>query len=227
VLPLVAAIEPSYLTLPLSDAADGQLKASAQKEILEALHEKDAAAIGPGLGTSAKVQKIVAAVYQQAKLPLVVDADGLNCLAKYKSALAKPKGLRILTPHPGEFARLVGADIKTVQANREKLATEFAAKHKVVLVLKGSGTVVTDGRRVYTNVTGNSGMATGGTGDVLTGLIAALLGQKLGAFDAAQLAVYLHGLAGDLAAEELSRPGMIASDVARFLPGAWKRFWDG
>jgi len=133
-------------------------------------------------------------------------------------------GPRILTPHPGEFARLIGSDIATVQQQRAKLAAEFAAAHRVILVLKGQGTVVTDGDRVAINRTGNPGMATGGSGDVLTGLIAALLAQGMPAFEAAQLGAHLHGLAGDLAAAELSQPALIASDLPKFLAQAWQRY---
>jgi ADP-dependent NAD(P)H-hydrate dehydratase len=130
-------------------------------------------------------------------------------------------GPRILTPHPGEFARLTKTDIKTVQQAREEMAAEFATAHKCVVLLKGAGTVITNGRQIAVNTTGNSGMATGGSGDVLTGLIAALLAQGMPDFEAAQLAAHLHGLAGDLAAAELSQPGLIASDLPRYLAAAW------
>lgn len=133
-------------------------------------------------------------------------------------------GPRILTPHPGEFARLIGSDIATVQSQRAKLAAEFAATHGVIVLLKGQGTIITDGDRVAINRTGNPGMATGGSGDVLTGLIAALLAQGMPAFQAAQVGAHLHGLAGDLAAAELSQPGLIASDLPKFLTQAWQRF---
>jgi NAD(P)H-hydrate epimerase len=118
---------------------------------------------------------------------------------------------------------LTGIDVATIQQNREDLAADFAQDNRVVLVLKGHQTVVTDGQRLAVNPTGNSGMATGGSGDVLTGLIAALLGQGLPAFEAAQLGAYLHGLAGDLAAAELSKPGLIASDLPRYLAMAWQQ----
>ena len=130
---------------------------------------------------------------------------------------------RILTPHPGEFARLSETDTSTVQKNRETLAVKFAAEHQLVLVLKGHKTVITDGRRLALNSTGNSGMATGGTGDVLTGLITALSAQGMEPFEAAQLGVYLHGLAGDLAARSVSKPGLIASDLPRWLGEAWRK----
>jgi NAD(P)H-hydrate epimerase len=129
-----------------------------------------------------------------------------------------------LTPHPGEFARILGREVTAVQADRQGLAVQFAAEHGVVMVLKGHGTIVTDGRRVYHNRTGNPGMATGGTGDVLTGLIAALLGQGLEPFSAAQLGVFLHGLAGDLARDELGEASLIASDLLHFLPRALRNY---
>src|SRR5262249_48631370 len=144
--------------------------------------------------------------------PLVLDADGLNALEGQTVRLESRQAPLILTPHPGEFARLLGTTVKAVQDQRQELTVPFAAKHRVILVLKGNGTIVTDGRRVYINSTGNAGMATGGTGDVLTGLISAFLGQGLDAFAAAQLGVHIHGLAGDLARDEMGEVALIASD---------------
>ncbi len=220
----VSAVEPSYLTYPLAEDADGRIAADPREEPFPTLlNGKDALAIGPGLGLSRNVSKIVARLYEKFDGPAVIDADALNALSKSPKSLARPGGPRVLTPHPGEFARLIESDIRAVQADRENLAAKFAADHGVVLLLKGHRTIVTDGRRVAVNETGNSGMATGGVGDVLTGLIAALLGQKMKPFEAAQFGAHLHGLAGDLAADELSKPGLIASDLARYLAYAWKR----
>ncbi len=230
ILPIVAAIEPSYLTIPLAtDEEHGCLSADGLTGLRQACEGKDAIALGPGLGTSRGVTAIVTALFAELPQPMVVDADALNVLASQKSGLSKEAGLlkaagpRILTPHPGEFARLIGRDIATVQSQRAKLAAEFAATHGVIVLLKGQGTVITDGDRVAINRTGNSGMATGGSGDVLTGLIAALLAQGMPPFEAAQLGAHLHGLAGDLAAAELSQPGLIASDLPRYLAAAWRR----
>lgn len=162
---------------------------------------------------------------------MVIDADALNELARLPGVLsAHPRGdgepvARILTPHPGEFARLLGVDSTSyVQQRREELAARFAQEHEVILVLKGRRTIITDGARLAVNTTGNSGMATGGTGDVLTGLVAALLAQGMAGFDAAQLGAHLHGLAGDLAAADLSKAGLIASDLPRYLGRAWQQF---
>ena len=230
VLPIVAANEPSYLTIPLAtDEEHGCLSAEGLTGLRTACEGKDAIALGPGLGTSRGVATVVTTLFAELPQPMVVDADALNVLASSGgigtiSRSADARGPRILTPHPGEFARLIGSDIATVQSQRAKLAAEFAATHGVIVVLKGQGTVITDGDRVAINRTGNPGMATGGSGDVLTGLIAALLAQGLAPFEAAQLGAHLHGLAGDLAAAELSQPGLIASDLPRFLTQAWRRF---
>ena len=155
---------------------------------------------------------------------MIVDADALNVVSEYEMfGRVDSSPSCIVTPHPGEFARLTGLSVAEIQDHRTGVARDFAAKHKVVVVLKGAGTVVTDGDRVFVNSTGNSGMATGGSGDVLTGIIAAQIGQGLSLFDAARLAVHLHGTAGDLAASETSERGLIASDLLRFLGPAWRR----
>lgn len=225
ILPIVAAIEPSCLTIPLAtDEEHGCLSIDGLNGLRTACEGKDVIALGPGLGQSRGVAAIVKSLFAELPQPMVVDADALNVLAASGGNPASSAGPRILTPHPGEFARLIGSDIATVQSQRARLAAEFAADHGVIVLLKGQGTIITDGDRVAINRTGNPGMATGGSGDVLTGLIAALLAQGMPAFEAAQLGAHLHGLAGDLAAAELSQPGMIASDLPRFLTQAWQRF---
>lgn len=218
----VSAIEPSYMTIPLADDSDGRISHGALPALESKLAEMNAAAIGPGLGRSADLDQIVKQLYRRAANPLVIDADALNSLADQSDILTDHAGPRVLTPHPGEFGRLLGLSVSDVQQNREKLAQEFAAEHQTTLVLKGAGTIVTDGNYTYTNETGNAGMATGGTGDILTGVIVSLIAQGMTPFDAASLAVYVHGHAGDLAAEELSQRGMIASDLIEFIPYAWR-----
>lgn len=219
----VAAANPCYTTAPLPQDDRGRLSAAALTELLELLRSNSVAALGPGLGQSAELGNIIASILEKTATPLVLDADALNVLVDRLDALHKHGGSIVLTPHPGEFARLLGSDIAAVQAHRQELAAEFARRYGVVVVLKGHGTVVTDGRRVYVNTTGNPGMATGGTGDVLGGLIAALLGQKLEPFAAAQLGVYLHGRAGDLAREQVGEVSLIASDLLEYLPRAFLR----
>jgi ADP-dependent NAD(P)H-hydrate dehydratase len=227
IVPIVAGVEPSYLSLPLPEDATGKIAQSARSVLEGALASQTTIAVGPGLGQSSELAGIVRWLFDMVDRPGVFDADALNMLAAHPAALkararrSEPGPPRVLTPHPGEFARLISSEIATVEKNREPLAAQFAAEHKLVLVLKGHHTLITDGRRVALNTTGNSGMATGGAGDVLTGLIAALLGQKMAPFEAAQLGVHLHGLAGDLAAGALSEPALVASDLPRWLGAAW------
>jgi len=221
----VAATEPSYLSVALAEDDQGRISREATAEIQSRSRHATAIAIGPGWGRSPDLVELAHFMYGNVEHALVVDADALNALAPAKTGFPKaPAGApRILTPHPGEFARLLGTDTKTVQHDRETLAVDFARKNGVILVLKGHRTVISDGEKVAVNATGNSGMATGGSGDVLTGLVAALLAQGMSPFCAAHLGVYLHGLAGDLAAGDLSQPGLMASDLPRYLGKAWKQ----
>jgi ADP-dependent NAD(P)H-hydrate dehydratase len=227
ILPIVAGVEPSYLTVPLPEDATGKISLAAKVTLESALPSQTVIAVGPGMGQSPELAGLVRWLFEAVDRPGVFDADALNLLAAHPAALKsrarrnEGNPTRVLTPHPGEFARLIGSEIATVEKNRELLAAQFALEHKLVLVLKGHRTLITDGRRVAVNSTGNSGMATGGCGDVLTGLVAALLAQKMPPFEAAQLGVYLHGLAGDLAAKALSEPALIASDLTRWLGEAW------
>ncbi len=224
ILPIVATSNPCYTTAPLPQDVGGRLGPGADAELLALAEGNDVIALGPGLGQSPAVAAVVSVLLARARLPVVLDADGLNVLRQQTERLRNRPAPLILTPHPGEFARLAGADVPTVQAHRPEMAVRFAADHGVVLILKGHGTLVTDGRRLYRNTTGNPGMATGGTGDVLTGLIAALVGQGLEPFAAAQLGVYLHGLAGDLARDDLGEESLIASDLLEYLPRAFRSY---
>jgi ADP-dependent NAD(P)H-hydrate dehydratase len=221
--PIVAGANPCYLTAALPEDSDGRLDLVAMTDLLALAEGKDVIAAGPGLGRAHGVTGVIEWLVTQVAVPLVLDADGLNALHGRVGLLKGAPGPRLLTPHPGEFARLIGSDIRTVQADRQGLAVRFAAEHGVVLLLKGHGTIVTDGRRMYQNATGNPGMATGGTGDVLTGLIAALLGQGLEPFAAAQLGAWWHGRAGDLARDELGEICLVASDLLEYLPRAWRQ----
>jgi len=226
ILPVVASVEPSYLTTGLPEDDHGRISRKAAAEILPLAEKCSALAIGPGWGTSADLVELALLLYTTASAPMVIDADALNALSRSPGGWpqAPQDAPRIVTPHPGEFSRMLGVDTKTVQADRETLAAEFAAKYGVIVLLKGHRTVITDGTRAAINSTGNSGMATGGTGDVLTGLITALLSQGLKAFDAARLGAHLHGLAGDMAAADFGKPGLIASDLPRYLGKAWRQF---
>jgi NAD(P)H-hydrate epimerase len=221
ILPVVAAGNPCYMTWPLPHDPEGRLRAEAGAELLNLLRTSSVAVVGPGMGQGPALPDLLLRLLEQAPTPLVLDADALNNLATQRDRLGKHSAPVVITPHPGEFARLLGTDIPTVQARRQELAAQFARSHGLVVVLKGHGTVVTDGQSVYVNTTGNPGMATGGTGDVLGGLIGALIGQGLEAFAAAQLGVYLHGLAGDLARDDLGETSLIASDLLHHLPRAF------
>jgi NAD(P)H-hydrate epimerase len=222
ILPIVAGANPCYLTAPLPQDSEGRLDSSSLGRLRPFLQGCDVAVLGPGLGQSEEIARLVPVALGQTTQPVVLDADALNALAATPEVLQGHPGRLVLTPHPGEFARLTGASVAEVQARREEHAVRFAADHGVVLVLKGHQTVVTDGRQVYVNTTGNPGMATGGTGDVLAGLIAALLGQGLERFAAAQLGVHLHGLAGDLARDDLGEVSLLATDLLDYLPRAFR-----
>jgi NAD(P)H-hydrate epimerase len=221
VQPIVAAAQPCALTLGLPSDPDGRLLASGAEALLAAANRCSVAAIGPGLGIGSGVQEVVTALVTQFSKPIVLDADGLNVLSSTPQVLRRDAPL-VITPHPGEMARLIGAGAADIQASREAHAVGFAREFGVILVLKGHESLVTDGRRLYRNTTGNPGMATGGTGDVLTGLIAALIGQGLDGFAAAQLGVHLHGLAGDFARDEIGEVSLIATDLLAYLPRAFR-----
>jgi ADP-dependent NAD(P)H-hydrate dehydratase len=223
VQPTVASFEPSYMTYPLPCDENGLIQLTTAQPILERLVKTASViAVGPGLGQSDDIRQLVRFLISSAGKPLVIDADGLNALAGQTDLLSGLSHPVIVTPHPGEFARLIGAQIAEVQSDRIGRATRMAAlSGSLVVVLKGAGTVVTDGRRYYINTTGNPGMATGGTGDVLTGVIAALLAQKLSPFEAAQIGVFIHGLAGDIARDQNGEIGMIAGDLVDALPDAF------
>jgi NAD(P)H-hydrate epimerase len=185
----------------------------------------DAVAIGPGLSQQAQTKELVRQLLPKIKKPLVLDADGLNAVADDMSVLKQLVLPIIVTPHPGEMGRMIRQSADDVQRDRERTARSFATQYRAVTVLKGHATVVAsfDGA-TYINDTGNPGMASGGCGDVLTGVIAALLGQRLSLFDASQLGVYVHGLAGDLAAAQQGRVGLIASDLLDTIPQAIRRY---
>lgn len=221
--PVVASFEPSYMTYPLPHDADGLIDFAAARPVLPRLIEPaTVVAVGPGLGQSDGIRALVRFLIAEVDRPLVIDADGLNALVGQLDLLAALKRPVVLTPHPGEFARLTRRDVAAVQADRVRAAAEFASvSDHLVVVLKGAGTVVTDGRRYFLNTTGNPGMATGGSGDVLTGAIAAQIAQKLPAFDAAQLGVFIHGLAGDIARDDHGEIGMISGDIVDALPDAF------
>jgi NAD(P)H-hydrate epimerase len=228
-LPIVASIEPSYTTLPLPEDAAGRVSSKAINAILNAAEDNDVVALGPGMGQSTGLRAVIEALLQQEGLRLLIDGDGLNNLSQLTDWPRKRKADLVLTPHPGEMKRLwSGLFREEMPKDRQQAAVQMAQAvgwglpHPTV-ALKGAGTVVTDGPRVYINATGNPGMGTAGAGDVLTGVIAALMGQGLGSFDATVLGVYVHGLAGDLAAARLGQISLIATDIIDTLPEAFQK----
>jgi hydroxyethylthiazole kinase-like uncharacterized protein yjeF len=217
VMPIVAVSMPELMTEPLQETGQGTI---ANHSVADLTKNKNIVAIGPGLGATIETAAFVRRVGSECRAQLVIDADGLNALAGFEGDL----GGAVLTPHPGEMARLIDKNIDHVLADRVGVATDFAKRRNAYVVLKGYRTIVaTPDGSVYVNPTGNPGMATGGTGDILTGMISGILAQEhLGSFiEKLCLAVYLHGLAGDLAAEELGEEAMTATDLLRFLPEAW------
>ncbi len=224
VLPIVASIEPSFTTIALPEDSVGRISAKAINPILEALRENDVVAFGPGVSISGALRSVLEALLEQDQLRLVIDADGLNNLAGIKDWPTKLKAKLVLTPHPGEMKRLWSALFREpLPSDRQQQAIQLAQQTKTVVALKGAGTVVTDGQKVYINKTGNPGMATAGSGDVLTGVITALAGQGLSDFDAAVLGVYIHGLAGDIAAEKIGQVSLMTTDIIDALPEAFMR----
>ena len=219
-LPVVASMGPEYMTEPIDENPDG-LDPDAVDDILASAG--DVLAIGPGLGQRAGTRAFIHALVDRATLPLVIDADALNAFAGQPDRLAGRDGRDvIITPHPGEMARLVGMSIEEVQANRLEVARTFASTHRVYTVLKGHRTLIaTPDGTVFINPTGNPGMATGGTGDVLCGMVAACLAQLLDAEAACKMAVYLHGMAGDLADADGGEASMTSGDLAAHIGDAF------
>ena len=223
-LPIVASIEPAYTTLPLAEDTAGRVSVKAMRAILNAAMENDVVAIGPGLGQSTGLRTIVEALLRHEGLRLVIDGDGLNNLSQIPDWARKRKSDLVVTPHPGEMKRLwTGLFRQEMPEDRRQTALQMARVTEAVVALKGAGTLVTDGLQVYVNTTGNPGMGTAGSGDVLTGVISALMGQGLNSFDATVLGVYVHGLAGDIAAARLGQVSLIATDIIDALPEAFQK----
>ncbi len=226
-MPLVATVDGASLesmSLGLQARPEGMLAGAAAERVLAALAGKHSLGIGPGLGTHPEAAAVARRLVRESPVPVVVDADALNAFAGRAGELAERAAPAILTPHPGELARLLGGTPADVQADRLGAAESAAREWKAVVLLKGYRTLVaTPEGEVWINPTGNSGMATGGTGDVLTGLLAALLAQGLDPRAAALAGAYVHGLAGDLVAERLGRRGLAAGDLADALPLAFRR----
>jgi yjeF C-terminal region, hydroxyethylthiazole kinase-related/yjeF N-terminal region len=210
-------VEP--IIMPLEDAGKGHIPLESVEHILKQMEKMDIMALGPGLSVNYDIRGIVGEIIKKSRIPLILDADALNSVADDLQVLNELKAEAVITPHPGEMARLTGLTIDEVQSDRIKVARDFAARWRLIVVLKGSRTIIAlpDGT-IYINTTGNPGMASGGSGDVLTGIIAGLAGQGIELADAAVAGVYLHGLAGDAAAIKKGVHGLIAGDMVEELP---------
>jgi len=205
---------------PLADTGDGHLAEGAADEILKMADDVKLLAIGPGLGTHQETVELVKNLLKKWKKPMIIDADGINAIATEPKLLEGKKPPLILTPHPGELARLIGREAKKIDRKRLDVAEEYAKKYSTVLVLKGAPTIIGCPAETWINPTGNSGLASGGTGDVLTGIIAGLVAQGLALAPAARLGVWLHGAAADEAVQDIGEYSLVAGDLLDYLPDA-------
>lgn len=213
----IYTIEATKLTEPIVfplPEEDGKLSVRAFPEILRKLSSMDAVLIGPGLGQSEGTLAVTRAILEQATCPVVLDADGINVISSHKDILRERAYPTILTPHAGEFSRLAGR----IGEDRVQAAVDFAREYGCIMVLKGHGTIITDGTQCYRNPTGNPGMAVGGSGDLLSGILVSLIGQGFSPLDAAVCGAWLHGAAGDICAKKLGQYGMLPTDMLEVLP---------
>jgi NAD(P)H-hydrate epimerase len=227
VMATVAGFHPELMTEPLdeTDAGSISIRALQQGRVDSLAERKTVLAVGPGISRHPETAEFVRGVVKKYKLPIVLDADGLNAFEGRTAELKNKAGTLVITPHPGEMARLIGSTIPAVQGDRLNVARSFAREHQLMVVLKGHRTLVAqpDGT-VWVNTTGNPGMATGGTGDILTGMVAGLIAQNPDRIaDAVMAAVHLHGLAGDIARESMGEHSLVATDLLAALPDAFRR----
>jgi ADP-dependent NAD(P)H-hydrate dehydratase / NAD(P)H-hydrate epimerase len=223
-LGLIKSKPKELMTLPLPETNEGTLSLSAFTKIAAFIKHIDVLIIGPGLGKNKSTYALVKKIIQKTSQSKVVDADALNALNNSLGILKKHKGQLILTPHQKEMSRLFGISINLIKNNRKLIAKKCAKHYNSIIILKGHNSIVTDGlEKFYLNHTGNPGMATAGSGDVLSGIVGAFLAQGLDSFKAAKYATYIHGLAGDLAAKDKTQLGVIASDIIDRIPDALRK----
>ena len=223
ILPIVAGLAPEAMVHGVAETDIGSLASGMWPIWRERLDAFSAILAGPGMTRHAETAALVRMMLAEVKVPLALDADALNVFVGQMDELTKRTCPLVITPHPGEMARLLGRSVAEIQANRFETVREAAARSRAVAILKGAGTLVAEvGQPLAINMTGNPGMATGGMGDVLTGLLGGLLAQKMKPFDAARAAVFLHGHAGDMAADDKSEPGITALDVINEIPYAFQ-----
>ena len=215
-------VQPVFL--PVSENESKTFSMGALTRILDELKWADSVALGPGIGNNDDTQVLVNQIIKESKVPVILDADGINSVIPNIDVLKDSVSDIVITPHPGEMARLIHETVSYVQQNRIDVAKAFAKEYGCIVVLKGANTVITDGWEVFVNTTGNPGMAMGGTGDMLTGMIASFAAQGISSFDAAKCAVYIHGLCGDITAEEISARGMTVEDMLELLGALMSEF---
>ncbi len=215
-------VEPIFA--PMSENEEKTFSMGALTHIIDELNWADSVAIGCGIGKNDDTEVLVNQIIKESNVPVVLDADGINSILMNIDVLKDSKAPLVLTPHPGEMARLINESVDYVQSNRISVAKAFAQEYGIILVLKGANTVITDGKEVFVNTTGNPGMAMGGTGDMLTGMIASFIAQGISPFDAAKCAVYIHGLCGDITANEISERGMSVNDMIELLGALMSEF---
>ncbi len=221
--PIMAVKLTEVMVKPFFETKDYSLSLLAEKEMIAFAEKCSVLAIGPGISQNKETQTLVRNIVGRIDKPAVLDADGINAFVGHLEDLKKAKARLVLTPHAGEMARLIGKDAAEINSARKDVALAFANEYNTVLVLKGHNTVVAaPGGDIYVNETGNPGMATGGTGDILTGMIASFIGQGIAPFTAAVLGVHFHGLAGDVAAKEKGQLSLIATDLLDKLPEVLK-----
>jgi len=225
VLPTVASFHPEVMTEPLEETTEGTISMRALAHVGSLARGKTVLAIGPGISRIAETSEFVREILRRSKAPVVLDADGLNAFEGRTDELSGKSRPLVITPHPGEMARLAGSTVQMVQRDRINVARTFAREHRLMVVLKGHRTLVAHPEGVvWVNATGNPGMATGGTGDVLTGIVAGLIAQVPDRiFEAVLAAVHLHGLSGDIACESLGEHSLVATDLLKTLPEAFCR----
>lgn len=212
------------MTWPLKETKKQSISSSAYNQILPELNKYSVIALGPGLSQEKSTQQFIRKIIFNASCPIVIDADAINALQGHLSILKQSSCHKLMTPHSGELARITSTTAKYIESNRMEVVKKFAKENKVVLLLKGHHSVIADvNGKTTVNKTGNSGMATAGSGDVLTGICAAFIAQGLSTFDAAKFGAYIHGLAGDYCADKMSKTAMIASDLIDFIPIAFKK----
>jgi ADP-dependent NAD(P)H-hydrate dehydratase / NAD(P)H-hydrate epimerase len=212
------------ITEPMPETEEGTLSLKSYKKIFNSIKNCDVIACGCGLRWTLEIKKLVYKLIESATIPMVLDGDALNVISEEIDVLKKKKAPIVLTPHPGEMSRLTKKSVKEIQNDRIGVAKKLALDHNVIVVLKGHRTVVAnEGGEHYVNETGNSGMATAGSGDVLCGMIASFIGQKIDLYGASKLGVYLHGLSGDIAASKKGQVSLVASDILNYIPEAIRR----